>query len=89
MKRKLILLFVILISASSVLAGLRLPQLFQNGMVLQRGVDIPVWGWADVGQRVTVTFADDRGRVLSSATATAGADGRWRVDLLRPAGHTV
>ena len=44
-------------------------------MVLQREKAIAVWGWADAGEAVTVTFA---GQVKS---ATAGADGKWSLKL--------
>ena len=82
MKQKFLLLYALLLCVSSAMAGgLKLPQLFQDGMVLQRGVDIPVWGWADAGQTVTVSLADAKGKVLSSATTTAGTDGCWRVEL--------
>lgn len=53
----------------------RLPALFTDHMVLQQGLDLPVWGWADEGERVTVTF---RGQ---EKTATAAAGGRWEVRL--------
>ena len=52
-----------------------MPQLFQNGMVLQRGKAIPVWGKADAGETVVVTLNKKK------AQTTANADGRWRVDL--------
>ena len=55
--------------------ALRLPKLFGDGMVMQRGARVPVWGWAAPGQRVTVVF-DGRAR-----TATADARGRWTVAL--------
>ena len=48
---------------------------FADGMVLQRGRNVPVWGWADPGAEVTVTFAGQK------LKAKAGADGKWRVDL--------
>lgn len=48
---------------------------FADGAVLQRDRAVPVWGTADAGERVTVTFAGQR------AEATAGADGAWRVTL--------
>ena len=44
-------------------------------MVLQQGATIPVWGHADVGEKITVTLGP------TQASATAGADGKWRVDL--------
>jgi len=61
--------------ALQVNAKIEMPQLFQNGMVLQRGKAIPVWGTADAGEQVTVTLNKKR------ATATADSQGHWRVDL--------
>jgi len=55
--------------------------LFSDHAVLQRERPIPVWGKADPGEAVTVTLG------ASSARATAGRDGAWRVDLpAMPAG---
>jgi sialate O-acetylesterase len=57
--------------------------LFTDNAVLQRGKPIPVWGTADAGEKVTVTFA---GQTL---VTTADASGKWRVDLpARPASST-
>jgi len=66
------------ITAERVLADVRLPHVFGDHMVLQREMLIPVWGWADPGEEVTVTLGAD-----NSATANAGADGAWRVDLAK------
>jgi sialate O-acetylesterase len=44
-------------------------------MVLQRRIAVPVWGSAAANEAVTVTF---RGQ---TKTATAGQDGKWRVNL--------
>ena len=56
-------------------ADVTLPALFSDHLVLQREIPIPVWGWADPGEQVTVTLGDHQ------ATATAGADGKWAVTL--------
>ena len=72
MKKALILLFA-LVGASVADAKVVLPQLFQSGMVMQRGKSIPVWGQADAGETVSVTFKK------KTYTTTAGADGSWRV----------
>ena len=48
---------------------------FTDGVVLQRERAVPVWGTADAGEKVTVTFAGQR------VAATAGADGKWCVKL--------
>lgn len=46
--------------------------------MLQQGRAIPVWGRADAGERVTVTYSGSTSR---TATVVTGGDGRWRVDL--------
>ena len=56
-------------------AEVSLPPLFADHMVLQRGQKLPVWGKADAGEKVTVSLAGQ------TQTATADADGEWRVDL--------
>ena len=57
------------------LGNVRLADPFSDGAVLQRGMRVPVWGVAEPGERVRVSFAGQ------TAEATADADGRWRVDL--------
>ena len=44
-------------------------------MVLQQGASLPIWGEADPGEQVTVTF------VGQQVTTTARADRQWRVHL--------
>lgn len=34
----------------------RLPHLFSDNMILQRGASVPVWGWGEEGATVTVTI---------------------------------
>ena len=48
--------------------------LFSDGAVLQRDMAVPVWGTADEGEPVTVTFGGQ------TATTTA-KDGKWLVKL--------
>jgi len=56
-------------------AEVRLPAVFSDHMVLQRDIQIPVWGWAEPGEEVTVTFGEE-----STKTITDG-DGRWKAYL--------
>lgn len=56
-------------------ADVKLPAVLDSHMVLQREMPLPVWGWADVGEAVTVTIGG------SSAKATADEKGNWRVTL--------
>ena len=48
---------------------------FSDGMVLQQGMDVPVWGTAGPGEQVAVTFAGQ------TKTAKADDKGVWRVAL--------
>ena len=67
-------------SVQTVWADVRLPALFSDHAVLQQGVSVPVWGWADPGEDVVLTLAGLTRQVK------AGADGAWRVtfDALKP-----
>ena len=74
-KKLFIVLLAIICVSSATNAEVRLPQLFHSGMVMQRGKPIPVWGWADKGELVTITFQK------KSYTTIADDQGRWRIDL--------
>ena len=52
--KKSFLLLLALVGFSMADAKIVLPQMFQSGMVLQRGKPIPVWGKADPQEQVTV-----------------------------------
>jgi sialate O-acetylesterase len=58
-------------------ADVKLPKIFGSGMVLQRETNIKIWGWADKGEKVSVTLKKQRKAV------TTGKDGKWQV-LLKP-----
>ena len=60
---------------SAASAAVRMPAIFSDDMVLQSGMPVPVWGWADNGEKVTVKFAGQE------KSATAGADGKWMLKL--------
>ncbi len=53
--------------------GLCVSNVFQTNMVLQREKPVNVWGWAEPGEKVTVSFASQ------TADATASADRSWNV----------
>lgn len=69
------ILCILLLLPSIIEAKVSLPALFADGMVLQRQQPVPLWGWADAAEQVTVTL----GR--KSYVTTADEQGRWRVDL--------
>lgn len=55
--------------------GLCVNNLFQSNMVIQRDQPIPVWGWAEPGEEIRVSFA---GQVQ---TVEADDERFWRVEL--------
>jgi len=57
------------------LGAVTLPHVFGNHMVLQRNMPLPVWGWAEPGETITVTLGPHR------AETQADARGDWRVRL--------
>jgi len=61
--------------ADTLASSLRPARLFSDGVVLQRGEPIPVWGWAPPKTSVSVLL---RGQ---SRMATADAGGNWRVSF--------
>jgi sialate O-acetylesterase len=70
------------LAATTVDAAPRLPAIIADHMVLQRDAPVPIWGWADPGERIAVRIEHAR------AEAVTDADGRWRVTLpaLSPGG---
>src|SRR5262245_59243761 len=66
---------------SPVLADVKPHALFSDGMVLQQGMKVPIWGTAADAEEVTVRFQEQ--------TVSAKAkDGKWLValDKLQPGG---
>ncbi len=57
------------------LGDVRLPHIIGSGMVVQREMEIPIWGWAEAGEEVSVEFAGQK------VGTTADANGRWMVRL--------
>jgi sialate O-acetylesterase len=77
MLRVLLVCFVIVASqpARLVQAAITMPHVFGSHMVLQRDMPVPIWGTAAPGEQVMVKFRDQ------TKTATADAQGKWRLSL--------
>ncbi|MDI1335980.1 MAG: sialate O-acetylesterase [Lacunisphaera sp.] len=60
---------------ASALADIRMTSIFSEHMVLQCDAAVPIWGYADPGEKVIVSFAGQ------SQTGTADRAGRWSVKL--------
>ena len=70
-----LLITLLCLAALPAAADVTLPHVLGSNMVVQRDVPVPVWGWAEPGEAVTVTLGE------SEVAATADADGRWTVTL--------
>ena len=70
-----VILFAVFALSSPASADVTLPRVLGSGMVLQRDLPVPVWGWAEAGEKVSVSFAGQ------SKTVKAGDDGSWMVKL--------
>lgn len=72
-------LAVIVTSTGVARAEVKLPKIFGSGMVVQQKQKMLVWGWADKGEKVSVSLGESKGE------ATAGDDGKWQLKLDPPA----
>ncbi|MEY2940569.1 MAG: hypothetical protein RJA67_254 [Bacteroidota bacterium] len=76
MKRILFLLL-----SFTAFSEVKLPSLVSNGMVLQRDMPVKIWGWANPGEKVNVTFKGKKMRAIGDSK------GNWACTLpATPAG---
>ena len=87
MKYTLTLFAALLLAPLAASADVRLPRLFCDHMVLQQQMKNTIWGWASPSEKVTVAASWG-----TTASATADAEGRWKLLLETPAcgtGHSL
>jgi len=77
MRAKLLVSLFFVFAATVAFAEVRLPHLFSDHAVVQRGQPVRIWGWAAPAEKVQISFHDQK------LTATADLDGAWEV-WLRP-----
>lgn len=83
MKPYFILTLIFWCSTNSLAAQIELAGIFTNNMVLQRDVEIPVWGWSTKGKIITLIFKSN------TYQAKADKTGKWQIKLPpTPAGGT-
>lgn len=74
-KNLLLPILLVMISTTMLWAEIRLPKLVSNGMVLQRDLEIKIWGWASPGETIKLSF------VQIEKQTTADSDGNWSLTL--------
>lgn len=79
---KSFVLLLLCMFVQGAMAQLRLPAVFGDGMVMQRNMPVPVWGWATPGETVKVTL-DKKAKSVKVAK-----DGTWKVSMpaMQPGG---
>jgi sialate O-acetylesterase len=73
MRKSVLALFILLAQFSY--ANITLPKIFGDNMVLQREKPIPIWGWAQPGEKITVQFNKQ------TKTFIADKNGKWMLKL--------
>jgi sialate O-acetylesterase len=74
--RKLVLtLVLIVLIVLPITATVKVANIFGSKMVLQRNQKNPVWGTADVGEKIKITFAGQ------THTTVANENGQWKILL--------
>lgn len=71
--RKICMLLVL--GALPACAGMNMPVVFSDHMVLQRDMAVPVWGTSEAGEKITVEYGGQK------KVATADKAGNWMVKL--------
>ena len=66
---------LVVLGTFQVRADVTLPKVLSDHMVLQRDRPLPIWGWADPEEQITVKLDD------ATATAQADGQGNWKVVL--------
>jgi sialate O-acetylesterase len=66
---------ILLMTTISVFSNVKLPGVLTSNMVLQRNKDIKIWGWANPGEKVSVSFNKE------AITVKADKTGKWALVL--------
>ncbi len=75
LKTTLIALYILACYNTPAHAKIKFPVLIADGMVLQQQQPISLWGWADPGETVTISF------LKKSYHTTADVNGKWKITL--------
>ena len=68
-------MFLLALASSISAYAVRLPAVINSHMVLQRDMQVPIWGWGEAGEKISVHFAGQKKATM------AGKNGEWMVKL--------
>ena len=77
--QRLTTLLLLLTLASVTFGDVKLPSVISSNMVLQQKSKVAIWGWADPGEKVSISTSWKK-----TARATTGKDGKWLAKIQTP-----
>ncbi len=81
MKKNILVFLISFLSIYGYTQRLQLPNIFTDNMVLQQNSTVPIWGWAERSE--TITLASSWG---DTAVVKADVGTRWKAELNTPKG---
>jgi sialate O-acetylesterase len=76
-KHRVFVLTIVMVLSGVAVTDVRLPSVIGDNMVLQQGIPVTIWGWADPCENVVIKF----GSSSVAWSATADADGKWETRI--------
>lgn len=70
---------------SGAAAKVFLPAVYSNHMVLQQNSRVKIWGWSEVGEKITITTSWSK----DTSKATGNAYAKWETTISTPAAGTT
>lgn len=80
MMKKILVTLLLIAPFLQGLAHIRLPEVFSNGMVLQQKSTVPIWGWTEPGNKITLSTSWDKKKYTVISTSS----GAWRIQVTTP-----
>ncbi|MEO0293416.1 MAG: sialate O-acetylesterase [candidate division WOR-3 bacterium] len=73
--KKFFSFYFIFFLSITIYGEIKLPKLISDGMVLQRDIELKIWGWAKKGEKISIVFLD------SIYNTTTNDSGKWEISL--------
>jgi hypothetical protein len=63
--KKTVLILILFVQAAIAFSQVRVPRFVTDGMVLQRGEPIRIWGWASPGEEIAVNMDGKKSKTVT------------------------
>lgn len=74
-KNIFLILSILFLKSSLGFCDIKLPQLISDGAILQRDMEVTIWGWATPGEKVVLNYRN------TSYTSETDQNGKWQISL--------